>query len=116
MARVFEPDGVFQFTPLREGRPRHPHSAVHQAYFNSRPSARGDPILRANGFANVFQFTPLREGRRASVRRKNSAQQKNFNSRPSARGDAFSLVHCPSPHVFQFTPLREGRQEGESDG
>ena len=42
MARVFEPDGVFQFTPLREGR-RGSRSITDRCnYFNSRPSARGD--------------------------------------------------------------------------
>ena len=58
---------LFQFTPLREGRPR--GVLLRQRlfpYFNSRPSARGDP-----GTASVavpfflFQFTPLREGRRS---------------------------------------------------
>ena len=44
MARVFEPDGVFQFTPLREGRRRCSSScSARAAHFNSRPSARGDP-------------------------------------------------------------------------
>ena len=33
---------AFQFTPLREGRPRGRTSATASAYFNSRPSARGD--------------------------------------------------------------------------
>ena len=34
---------VFQFTPLREGRPRSVAHACGFFYFNSRPSARGDP-------------------------------------------------------------------------
>ena len=77
-------------------------------YFNSRPSARGDPV-------NVERksFTPS-----------------HFNSRPSARGDVRVLVaaiigaisiHAPPRGAtlvfcssfafcpFQFTPLREGR-------
>ena len=33
---------VFQFTPLREGRPSTGNPAVQCQYFNSRPSARGD--------------------------------------------------------------------------
>ena len=64
MARVFEPDGVFQFTPLREGRPV-------MADFHS--------------FDSRFQFTPLREGRRAHTQ--STAPRFYFNSRPSARGD-----------------------------
>ena len=75
----------FQFTPLREGRRSFKLYQRKEAYFNSRPSARGDAFYASieNQFAN-------------------------FNSRPSARGD-FPVVHCSSPHVFQFTPLREGR-------
>ena len=99
----------FQFTPLREGR-RFPAPAVlkirpisihapprgatrrrslrssNKPDFNSRPSARGDDLLRLDKFdgyisihapprgatrspgktrrAPLFQFTPLREGRR----------------------------------------------------
>ena len=34
--------GLFQFTPLREGRPQIPSSSSATRYFNSRPSARGD--------------------------------------------------------------------------
>ena len=101
-------DGLFQFTPLREGR-RPRSSQPHQTdYFNSRPSARGD--------AEVLY------GYKAEI---------NFNSRPSARGDArwnsnscvkFISIHAPprgatykvkagttAPTAFQFTPLREGR-------
>ena len=55
----------FQFTPLREGRRgRAGRAAGAPRYFNSRPSARGDPCVprRADG-ACAFQFTPLREGR-----------------------------------------------------
>ena len=56
-------------------------------YFNSRPSARGDPV-------NVERksFTPS-----------------HFNSRPSARGDYRRNFRCDAPPLFQFTPLREGR-------
>ena len=82
-------------------------------YFNSRPSARGDPV-------NVERksFTPS-----------------HFNSRPSARGDVRVLVaaiigaisiHAPPRGAtlvfcssfafcpFQFTPLREGRPQKET--
>ena len=58
-------DFLFQFTPLREGRPLPaPRLVQGQRYFNSRPSARGDRV----------------DGRR-------SAGRPHFNSRPSARGD-----------------------------
>ena len=56
-------------------------------YFNSRPSARGDPNIRyLKGVIN------------------------DFNSRPSARGDVLLLPSPTSGSKFQFTPLREGRR------
>ena len=122
---------LFQFTPLREGRPGRTRGVCARSNFNSRPSARGDGI--------------------ATIRR---ALASDFNSRPSARGDglvpenrrtqhisihapprgatSFAFQHflrcCISIHapprgatspsilsinfwIFQFTPLREGRPE-----
>ena len=103
---------LFQFTPLREGRPFGyfyidflPHDfnsrpsargdgtrarcLQRTAYFNSRPSARGDdnqtPVSRCTC---IFQFTPLREGRHFFSRF--STLIIYFNSRPSARGDISS--------------------------
>ena len=145
---------IFQFTPLREGRrsaligtsfgwmisihapPRGATRSLYRAlalsaYFNSRPSARGDaagrarvlrrihfnsrPSARGDGItlackphALVFQFTPLREGRR--TRFLCCAHQFYFNSRPSARGDFARLTILYTRLKFQFTPLREGRR------
>ena len=100
---------LFQFTPLREGRRCHlralfkPQSisihapprgatvvhreliAEQQADFNSRPSARGDPVSSSFVSGAIFQFTPLREGRRKV--RCAPGERMDFNSRPSARGD-----------------------------
>ena len=39
-------DSLFQFPPLREGRPRSSILAAAGCYFNSRPSARGDVVGR----------------------------------------------------------------------
>ena len=76
---------IFQFTPLREGRPFSRHSFASPSHFNSRPSARGDVHgIRRERFRG-FQFTPLREGRRLGQASGNVP--KDFNSRPSARGD-----------------------------
>ena len=101
------PPRRFQFTPLREGRPLVAGRSRRPAYFNSRPSARGDGKAALPGLAGEisihapprgatllvahavnrrkFQFTPLREGRRAGLVHR--AGMHNFNSRPSARGD-----------------------------
>ena len=78
---------LFQFTPLREGRLHCVSPFLTQpAYFNSRPSARGDAFSPPD-------FDPLID----------------FNSRPSARGDPIPYRLQYSALVFQFTPLREGR-------
>ena len=113
----FSGDGLlslFQFTPLREGRP---------AAYSNRP------------LSVLFQFTPLREGRRAAGA--DGSHSGNFNSRPSARGDptfppviapcVIISIHAPPrgatsvggfiffvPPLFQFTPLREGRRAASS--
>ena len=105
---------LFQFTPLREGRPK----------------ARALADLEV-----LFQFTPLREGRLSHKFAK--ALFHDFNSRPSARGDepgewVFTLknisIHAPPRGatcrrsgiivytIFQFTPLREGRRDGRRGG
>ena len=99
---------LFQFTPLREGRPspdtttgRDNHISIHapprgatggfyhrhrRHDFNSRPSARGDAAARNCPDSSAgFQFTPLREGRRATPAERRTTH--DFNSRPSARGD-----------------------------
>ena len=109
MERIVPPIAeLFQFTPLREGRLHVSRHHLPALYFNSRPSARGDPYvfpllvaptlfqftplregrlhaILANEFADKFQFTPLREGRPTLSGL--SALPMYFNSRPSARGD-----------------------------
>ena len=103
--------GIFQFTPLREGR----HAAVVRGresrhHFNSRPSARGDRFASHTSFAFCrFQFTPLREGRRFFRYAGTAAE--HFNSRPSARGDFCFVLRALPCNLFQFTPLREGRRQ-----
>ena len=57
---------LFQFTPLREGRPLPVIFRRAYEYFNSRPSARGDGAVRPR--YNYWLY---------------------FNSRPSARGDDY---------------------------
>ena len=59
--------GTFQFTPLREGRPKMPDDTSGSCYFNSRPSARGDKGVSPAELYKLFQFTPLREGRQAKI-------------------------------------------------
>ncbi len=122
---------LFQFTPLREGRRNSRKSRLMGRYFNSRPSARGDgvvkdgrihqrdfnsrPSARGDGLPGVYPPGMTRISIHAPPRGATGSIYKNriavgyFNSRPSARGD----LNPPPPRaavpVFQFTPLREGR-------
>ena len=119
---------LFQFTPLREGRLK--TEAIHRfmwvisihapprgatkarlatawhPYFNSRPSARGDPPLTQRRKPSKFQFTPLREGRPLSGSR--HPQPENFNSRPSARGDGYAQLKPQGTSYFNSRPSARG--------
>ena len=83
---IDDPNDLFQFTPLREGRRILFPPTVLFSNFNSRPSARGDQQIKR---ITIFQHY--------------------FNSRPSARGDTRNRRHFWQWQRFQFTPLREGR-------
>ena len=76
---------LFQFTPLREGRPAHSARSAASWNFNSRPSARGDAfqyIMRIIGEISIH--APPRGATFLSI---SQALCVYFNSRPSARGD-----------------------------
>ena len=108
----------FQFTPLREGRRAwvQARSAL-RAYFNSRPSARGDmlsiPFYKSD--LSISIHAPPRGATHIGpVKGKHLAA--HFNSRPSARGDPAVSRVVFLPFVFQFTPLREGRHHRGAAG
>ena len=102
-------DMVFQFTPLREGRPRQSRKEHRQTYFNSRPSARGDnDVVHFLRFHFISIHAPPRGATQRSGCRRTRARY--FNSRPSARGDTVATAVAPIVNKFQFTPLREGRR------
>ena len=122
--------GLFQFTPLREGRrvviffllsfsyfnsrpsargdARGGVYLPHGGYFNSRPSARGDAGNRREVSQGLFQFTPLREGRHAGavVLR----QRRDISIHAPPRGATRRNGGIKVKSQFQFTPLREGRR------
>ena len=77
---------LFQFTPLREGRRIVAGRSCTKPYFNSRPSARGDP----------------KEGKEMS--------EFVISIHAPPRGATPSMGNDTHRHQFQFTPLREGRQ------
>ena len=104
---------LFQFTPLREGRP----------FADLLGSAR-----------RLFQFTPLREGRRAfssilhpdgrnisihapprgatKIMAEYTAAAAQFQFTPLREGRPIGKVIEQPGSLFQFTPLREGRRSG----
>ena len=124
-----EENTIFQFTPLREGRHRLGKRGFSRAYFNSRPSARGDRQHEAKyAYRRYFNSRPSARG--DIPHGAPALQPRYFNSRPSARGDRLCTSHKrqlfyfnsrPSArgdanvqplllgNKFQFTPLREGR-------
>ena len=130
---------VFQFTPLREGRPQQiKRITIFQHYFNSRPSARGDKHVHRNSpstlyfnsrpsargdcsfvrmmhFATLFQFTPLREGRHSPTGMSCRPAQ-NFNSRPSARGDRLQVAETRAKVNFNSRPSARGDANEPSAG
>ena len=124
---------AFQFTPLREGRPEMPDYWLRApGYFNSRPSARGDPphmpmagketyfnsrrsargdraYRRGWSISRYFNSRPSARGDAPDTHSTESSKG-NFNSRPSARGDYDKAEEIVNVITFQFTPLREGRR------
>ena len=57
--------GLFQFTPLREGRRLCIKTVYNELLFQFTPLREGRPMANAQYLLDViFQFTPLREGRR----------------------------------------------------
>ncbi len=102
-----EENTIFQFTPLREGRHRLGKRGFSRAYFNSRPSARGDRQHEAKyAYRRYFNSRPSARG--DIPHGAPALQPRYFNSRPSARGDA-NVQPLLLGNKFQFTPLREGR-------
>ena len=123
---------LFQFTPLREGRPKRSSTgAGSRFHFNSRPSARGDPPQFTQMKHALFQFTPLREGRPDCGYRTGVTGAISIHAPPRGaterlqgfpdgwtisihappRGATLILKSCCLPILlFQFTPLREGRR------
>ena len=76
---------LFQFTPLREGRPH------------------GDAVIMPIA---PFQFTPLREGRPTCPA---AEMMQGISIHAPPRGATIRPHQCCQICQFQFTPLREGR-------
>ena len=83
--------------------------ARRRAYFNSRPSARGDGRYKRR-YARQRRISIHAPPRGATIGEIAAATGYiDFNSRPSARGDTRRNRASAAGKEFQFTPLREGR-------
>ncbi len=119
---------VFQFPPLREGRPGNgnrllpPEISIHApprgatdseernhglVQISIRAPPRGatfpEPVT---AFLTVFQFPPLREGRQRGGA--STIPACYFNSRPSARGDSSGCSRSPASPYFNSRPSARG--------
>ncbi len=121
--------GVFQFTPLREGRldklgyyqdamisiHAPPRGATqpsadrlrHRAISIHAPPRGATRCAGTAARPTIFQFTPLREGRRITARTLDVPQRFQFT--PLREGRRHPFLSRRRLCVFQFTPLREGR-------
>ena len=100
---------VFQFTPLREGRLLGGCTKARGVYFNSRPSARGDPELaRCIDRSGISIHAPPR-GATSTYYIAPMATSISIHAPPRGATHAW-LSWRTGKHEFQFTPLREGRR------
>ena len=101
--------GNFNSRPSARGDPILSTVWCNTINFNSRPSARGDSKLIARAITQlIFQFTPLREGRLPSIKKCNQDAQISIHAPP--RGATCAAEIMDGNAAFQFTPLREGRR------
>ena len=100
---------LFQFTPLREGRPRFRPAKPVPNFISIHAPPRGATICGGLDCSRcIFQFTPLREGRLGVT----LATIYNFISihAPPRGATTIAQAQAQAQAQFQFTPLREGRQ------
>ena len=100
---------LFQFTPLREGRPARCPQLYCEVLISIHAPPRG-ATLSPYFVSEVvsFQFTPLREGRRSTSTGKRSTASL-FQFTPLREGRLLVIIWVWAGRIFQFTPLREGR-------
>ena len=100
----------FQFTPLREGRLQGGPGAPCGPDFNSRPCERGDPGCAClMSSSSNFNSRPCERGDRFGFLR--SAAVMDFNSRPCERGDRAMWAVRSSKAYFNSRPCERGDQQ-----
>ena len=105
----------FQFTPLREGRPHGIPLFPLALYFNSRPSARGDPKFRE---AYIRAFISIHAPPRGATAYAKYMEEKRFISiHAPPRGATFclELLFCTAPY-FNSRPSARGDHGVPHDG
>ena len=102
-------DRVFQFTPLREGRPAPAPDNTQAQFISIHAPPRGATDALQDTYISVeFQFTPLREGRPPRGQKGRKTHVILIHAPPrGATGKRISKSIITL--TFQFTPLREGR-------
>ena len=99
----------FQSTPLREGRRRSVETICSGREVSIHAPARGATIFACSTIHYNYSFNP-RPCARGDFHRDNSQSfHQGFNPRPCARGDFVSHFYQFPSYSFQSTPLREGR-------
>ena len=127
-------DPLFQFTPLREGRRLNQRISKVPAYFNSRPSARGDAVEMSSIVSDKISIHAPPRG--ATGKSEKQVKYASISIHAPPRGATLSMynrcsgryisIHAPprgatyiglndkdEKRQFQFTPLREGRPTDE---
>ena len=105
MAQLRQQHPLFQFTPLREGRPADGAAPSAASIISIHAPPRGATKSTGSGRARFpFQFTPLREGRLPPATPRWQAEY--FNSRPSARGDEIAEKQDMSAGISIHAPPR----------
>ena len=113
---TFPASRLFQFTPLREGRPEMPDYWLRApGYFNSRPSARGDPPHMPMAGKETY-FNSRRSARGDRAYRRGWSISRYFNSRPSARGDLMARSKTKKISHFNSRPSARGDVRAASRG
>ena len=107
MANFFRSQGIFQFTPLREGLPDTYIGLFPISHFNSRPCERGfSPAFGRVEEEEISIHAPARGASFTSVFFRLAVA---ISIHAPARGASYFEIKTPRGTVlFQFTPLREG--------
>ena len=96
---------VFQFTPLREGRPVQSYQYTDAAKISIHAPPRGATFLLC--CTRGRHFISIHAPPRGATRRRSSWKSSgNFNSRPSARGDRSASPFASLPPISIHAPPR----------